>query len=257
MANPVSRSAIPLYHQILLALRDEIRSGTRGPGSLLPTEHELAALHGVSRITARRALVELAGQGLVERRRRAGTRVATGFAPAQFNGDINQALESLIAFGRDTRVAVLEHGKISASGDVAGKLHILAGAPVLRALRLRSDSHGALGAVESFVPVALAAGITRSALLRQPLLELLRAAGHVAGGGQQTVSAACADPDLAQLLDCEQRASILCVERVVTDRTGTPMLLTRARYRGDRYRVTVDFQRVDHEAVNSAISTSE
>src|SRR5579871_3761824 len=64
--------AIPLYHQIYLALRDQIYSGALGYGARAPTEHELAEQFGVSRITARRSLKELADNDLVERRRRTG-----------------------------------------------------------------------------------------------------------------------------------------------------------------------------------------
>jgi GntR family transcriptional regulator len=67
--------AVPLYHQIFLMLRDEIISGRHAIGSTMPTEQGLALAHDVSRITARRALDELAQHGFVERRRRTGTRV--------------------------------------------------------------------------------------------------------------------------------------------------------------------------------------
>jgi GntR family transcriptional regulator len=61
------RTAVPLYHQIFVQLRDEIVSGSRALGSLVPTEQELSENFGVSRITARRALDELALQHFVAR----------------------------------------------------------------------------------------------------------------------------------------------------------------------------------------------
>ncbi|MFC2968201.1 GntR family transcriptional regulator [Acidimangrovimonas pyrenivorans] len=47
------------------------------PGAIIPTEAELAAEFGCARATVNRALRELAAQGVLERRRKAGTRVAT------------------------------------------------------------------------------------------------------------------------------------------------------------------------------------
>ena len=47
------------------------------PGTVIPSETELAEEFGVARATVNRALRELALQGVVERRRKAGTRVAT------------------------------------------------------------------------------------------------------------------------------------------------------------------------------------
>ena len=59
----------PLYHQMFTLLRDRILSGEIPRGSRIPTEFDLAESFGVSRITAKRALDELAAEGLVERRR--------------------------------------------------------------------------------------------------------------------------------------------------------------------------------------------
>jgi GntR family histidine utilization transcriptional repressor len=60
------------------AIRGDLRARLRdwGPGAVIPTEAALAAEYGVARATVARALGDLAAAGLVERRRRAGTRVA-------------------------------------------------------------------------------------------------------------------------------------------------------------------------------------
>lgn len=46
------------------------------PGASIPTEEQLAETFGVARATVNRALRELAAEGVLERRRKAGTRVA-------------------------------------------------------------------------------------------------------------------------------------------------------------------------------------
>ncbi|HUD28473.1 MAG TPA: GntR family transcriptional regulator, partial [Novosphingobium sp.] len=88
-------AAIPLYHQIYLTLRDEITRGDRPFGSPVPTEMELAENYDVSRITARRALDELATGGFVARRRRLGTHVIFRTANKPIEANIDQAVESL------------------------------------------------------------------------------------------------------------------------------------------------------------------
>ncbi|MEU3855045.1 GntR family transcriptional regulator [Streptomyces sp. NPDC029554] len=62
----------PRYLQIADALKKAIEAGTYGPGDRLPGENELAPKHGVSPMTARRALRILASQGLAESRKGAG-----------------------------------------------------------------------------------------------------------------------------------------------------------------------------------------
>ena len=232
--------AVPLYHQIFLALRDEIVSGVRAYGSAVPTEHQLSDRFGVSRITARRALDELSEMGLVERRRRIGTRVIHRARPAAIDADIDQTVESLLAFGRDTAVRVLVLGAAPADAAVAEALGLAPDTPVLRAVRVRYRDDAPLGRIVSYTPLRFADVLTEAALTATPLLELLRRSGARIGSGSQTISALSADPALVEALALEPRAAVLRVERRMQDDDGTPLLLTIADYRADRYRISVD-----------------
>jgi DNA-binding GntR family transcriptional regulator len=58
--------ATPHYRTMAAELRSMIESGELGPGDALPSEYALAARYGVARGTARHALAELEGAGLVE-----------------------------------------------------------------------------------------------------------------------------------------------------------------------------------------------
>ena len=233
---------VPLYHQMFLMLRDEILTGARPYASLLPTEQQLCDDHSVSRVTVRRALEELAQHGLVERRRRTGTRVIHRASTRPIEANIDQAVESLLAFGRDTKVAVLDFNTIPASAEVALRLKIVAGDMVLRAVRIRQLDEQPLGEVVSYVPASFAAALDECALASTPMLALLRSAGHVLGGGEQTISAAVAGGYLANVLGIDDRMPILRIERTVADADGTPLLFTVASYRADRYRIAIDLQ---------------
>jgi GntR family histidine utilization transcriptional repressor len=63
------------FRAVKAAILARIGSGDWGPGALLPTEVELAGSFGCARATVNRALTELAVEGIVDRRRKAGTRV--------------------------------------------------------------------------------------------------------------------------------------------------------------------------------------
>jgi DNA-binding GntR family transcriptional regulator len=54
------------YREIAQALRESIQSGELAPGALLPSESEVASRWTVSRVTARRALSALEGEGLID-----------------------------------------------------------------------------------------------------------------------------------------------------------------------------------------------
>ncbi len=82
----------PLFQQIVDSLLADFRDGRVQAGERLPSENELARLFGVSRITAKKALDELAQAGFVERLRGKGT-----FALAS-GGSAEQVKDHLIGF---------------------------------------------------------------------------------------------------------------------------------------------------------------
>src|SRR6201996_3078361 len=69
-------AGVPLHRQLFLVLHDEIARGAIAPGDALPTEQSLCDQFGVSRITVRRALADLAEQGYIERRQGVGSFVS-------------------------------------------------------------------------------------------------------------------------------------------------------------------------------------
>lgn len=96
-------SKTPVWKSIALSLTSDIAEGRYDTGDRLPTEAQLAAKHGVNRHTVRRALSDMAGQGLVHARRGAGVFVAA--RPTDY------------PIGKRVRY----HKSISANGKIPGK----------------------------------------------------------------------------------------------------------------------------------------
>ena len=233
-------AAVPLYHQIYLQLRDEILSGERPYGSALPTEQELAEIYGVSRITARRVLNDLALHHYVERKRRLGTRVTFRSPAKPIEANIDQAVDSLLALGQGTTVNVIEVAIETAPNTVASALRLEPGEKVLRAVRVRCLDGEPLGYVVSYVSERLEGAITQKTLVRAPILRLLDEAGYHAKHAEQTIGAIQADTMLAEALDIEPRAALLRISRTVYDEADRPFLLTHAHYRSDRFNIRMD-----------------
>ncbi|WP_239025985.1 GntR family transcriptional regulator [Sphingomonas paeninsulae] len=232
--------AVPLYHQIFLQLREEITSGARAFGSRMPTEQELAESFSVSRITARRAMDELAQTHLVERKRRVGTHVIFQPPAKPIEGSIEQALDSLISFGRSTQVKILEMDKVPARPPVSEALQIPNGTPVFRVVRVRWLDGLPLSYIISYIPVALGIEMTRAALKTTPMLSLLEQAGIKIGAATQTISASLADATLANVLAVDIGSPILRVNRTVMDIDKRPVQHILARFRPDRYQIRLD-----------------
>lgn len=122
------------YAALATALRHRIVAGEWPPGTPLPAETSLAAEHSVALGTLRRALELLAEQGLIERRHGKGTFVRGGLAGATMlrffrfgSGD-----------GEVPQSRVLARQSVVAPAEVARRLGMAAGDPVLRLHRLRS-----------------------------------------------------------------------------------------------------------------------
>jgi len=68
--------SLPAYQRIQKVIRERIAAGDLTTGDVVQSERELVRIHGVSLMTARHALSSLEQEGIVERRRGAGTFIA-------------------------------------------------------------------------------------------------------------------------------------------------------------------------------------
>jgi len=104
-----THSAKPPYLQVKEMLYDEIQSGRATPGSALPKETDLAHQLGLSRMTVRRAIVELAEEGLVRRVRGQGTFVQPGARAVARRNAVDAARLQSIAVVNPTPIDRIQH----------------------------------------------------------------------------------------------------------------------------------------------------
>jgi GntR family transcriptional regulator len=228
--------------QVYLALRDHILSGNAGFGARLPTENELAETHGVSRVTVRRALGELARERLIERRRSAGTRVIYR-PPAPMTADITGVLASLADMGRRTAVRLISLDYVPADGPVARALCVSEDQLLQRSVRVRSVDGVPFSYLTTHVPETVSATFTKQELASRPLLELLERAGVKAERARQRIGAASATTEVAQALDVRPGSPLVELVRVVFDQDGCGVEHLHALYRPDRYALEFDLVR--------------
>ena len=238
------RLPTPLYHQIYLILRNQIVAGVYPAGTLLPSEQELTRDYGVSRITAKRALNELAAEGMVTRMRGRGT-VATYRPPqAPISSSVEGLIENLHRMGLRTEAALLSFDYVPADDSVAAALAVAPGAEVQRAVRVRSLEGEPFSHLTTYVPGEIGRSFTADEMSRTPLLQLLERFGIVVSRARQTITATLADPELAPLLGVEVGSALLRIGRVVYDQEGRAVEYITGLYRPDRYQVDMDLERV-------------
>jgi GntR family transcriptional regulator len=247
-----ARIPTPLYHQIFLILRGQIIEGQLGPGAQVPGEEELARQFKVSRITARRALAELAAEGLVTRGRGRGTHViARDREPPQVHGGVEGLIENLMAMGLKTQVQLLDFSYEAAAPDVASALRVAPGEEVQRSVRVRSLVDGPFSYLTTYVPADIGRKFGRKELAREPLLGLLERSGVVIGSADQTLSATLADTRVAPALKVAIGAPLLRIGRIVHDSSGRPVEYIVGLYRPDRYQFRMSLDRVRGEDRNT------
>ncbi len=243
---------LPKYHQVYLVLREQLREGRFDEG--LPGELALMSQFGVARVTVRRALSQLAQEGLIQRAPGRGTRPTPvsaqepGVPPtALANGQqarLTGLLENLVTMGLRTTVKVLSVQRLRAPADVATALQLTAGAAVQKAERVRSTPEGPLSHITTWVPDAISAGFGERELAQKPILVLLEESGVKVGRAEQTISARLADVSLAQHLDVSVGSALLAVRRLIYDEDDRPVQWLHGLYRPDRYEYQMQLSRV-------------
>lgn len=124
------RTQMPVWHLIRMELEHEIRSGLLGPGTRLPSEHELAGRFGVNRHTVRAAFARLADLGLVVPRRGVGVFVAERPPEYAINRDSKWTeIEAGLAAAPTGRLIDAYHRL--AVGRVADLLHLAEGTDLI------------------------------------------------------------------------------------------------------------------------------
>ncbi len=125
-----------IKEEILRRVRDRVWS----PGMLIPNEEVLAQEFGCARVTVNRALRELAQTGLLERKRRAGTRVAA-HPVREARMEIPLVRAEVEAMGAAYRFTVLSREVGAAPEHIRGRLQLCSDAEVLHVRCLHfSDS---------------------------------------------------------------------------------------------------------------------
>ncbi len=214
---PVSTGVgVPLHRQLFLVLHDEIDRGVIAPGDALPTEQTLCDEFGVSRITVRRALADLAEQGYIERRHGIGSFVRE-HGPADVSdvlGAGRSYMEGLRQTQFETEIELIELDARRPPRNVAEVLGT--SGELLHVMRLRRQRRTGepLMVTDAWLPAELADTLTESALIRAPLYELLLNAGVILDRVQHEITAEIAGPRNAHLLDTAIGAALLRVNRL-------------------------------------------
>lgn len=236
---PRPSKGTPLHRQVFLVLRDEIAQQVHEGGTALPREESLCERFGVSRITVRRALAELAALGLVDRRQGVGTFVSADTRLTHAVPSLG-LVEYLKQSQLEAQVSVLGVERRQPPRDVATLLHIEPGEKAVNVLRSRSIDDVPVMLTDAWVSARLAAKITPASLRRHALYELLMIQGVRFGRVIQEISGAVANQQQAETLKVELASPLLKMVRLMHGQNGEPVLYITIYVHAETSRIVMD-----------------
>jgi len=230
---------ISLYRRVESLLRSKILSGKFESGEKLPTENEFVEQFGVSKITIRRALSRLEGEGLITRRSGKGTFVSS-VIPVTKQFTITNNVRDIVVDAQRYEVKLHSFQPIQVKDtripkEIQSFFGFSNGDEIFRIQRLRLLKGIPIYFLENFLPVDTARHITKKDLHTKPLLQILKERiGLRIGGGDIYIEAVPADPDIADILQCQ---------------TYDPLIFRQIYYRystNDPFEIVISFMRAEY-----------
>ncbi|MCD0503379.1 GntR family transcriptional regulator [Bordetella petrii] len=228
--------ALPLYAQLEHALGADIASGALLPDERLPSEDELAARFGVSRITVRTAVQNLVGRGLLEIRRGRGTYVAQPKMRQELT-ELSGFVEDMQALGRTPTARLLDKRVVPADKDVARHLGLAVGTRVYRIERVRLADGVPVSFDETWLPFDIGRKVVRHNLEAEPIFALLEQKyGLPLLEAEYQLEATACNAHVAQGLAVAPGSPVFLIERTSYSLDNRPVDFERLYYRGDLIR---------------------
>lgn len=226
-----------LHARIRAEVEARILSGEWKPGDRLPTETELMARYGCSRMTVNKAMASLAATGLISRNRRAGTIVARPrmHAAVLTIPDIRADIEA-----RGARYAyrlIVDEFRAPCCAHLGAEGHHLGQSRFVRSVHLADDSPVLIEDRHIFLDAVPEA--TKADFSNEPPGPWLL--GHVPWTeAEQRISAIAAETLTAKWLEIDVGGPCLLVERRTWRDTET-LTIAKQIFRGDAFDLTARF----------------
>jgi GntR family transcriptional regulator len=227
-------SRLPLYAQIRQNIEQDFLVKGGEPGKRLPSEDELAARYGASRLTVRRSIDQLVDQSKLKRVHGQGTFVAE--QPVPKTEGLTRWSFDLLSPGGNIAKRVLQVEEVSPTLRVSNLLYTLPTEPVIElTIEIRMDA-APLGYTVARIPKAFASGTETWDLQGKELTAYLtQQYGLEFGKVSERVRAVAAEEDAAEILGVELSSPLLYVDTLIFLTSGIPAILADTFYVGDKY----------------------
>jgi GntR family transcriptional regulator len=232
-----TNGGIPAYQRIQGAIRKRIEAGQLHPGDAVASERELARIHQVSLMTARHALASLEREGVVERRRGIGTFVAT---PKIHFNKLTSYTEQMASRGLSARSKVLYAGILTDENEIAARLSLPAGSPLIKLERVRHAADEPFALETCYLSAEEFKGLADAVLERSSLFSTLeRDYGVELAYADEEIDATAADVRTAKLLAVPRGTSLLRIRQLIYTTKGKAAIYVLGLYLSGRHTLVI------------------
>jgi GntR family transcriptional regulator len=230
-------NGLPAYKRIQSAILELIEEGKLKPGDPVHSERELAKIHSVSLMTARHALTGLEREGIVVRRRGAGTFVAP--PKIHFNKLVGFT-EQMASRGLPASSKTLTAKVVTGEPEIAARLNLPPSASLVKVERLRQGGGEPFSLETCYFSAERFAGLTKAPLAQGSLFALLeRDYDLEIHHADEEIDAVAADAKMADLFEVAKGSPLLRIRQVIFSTAGKPEIFVMGIYRADRHTLLV------------------
>jgi GntR family transcriptional regulator len=237
-------SSSPRYLEIADYLRGLVAAAE--PGDRLPSDAELCERFGVSRMTARQAVMVLANEHVLERKRGSGTFVSSRRVPRALGSPLSFSA-SMRLRGMEPTSRVLRAGPAKLTVEAARSLGVEPSEPAIILERLRL-ADGIPMAIEHAMIPGSPSGLLDEDLTSGSLHAAFERTGRIPTRALAEVGARMATERERDLLQLRAHGIILAEVRTIFDQHDAPLEHTSTFYAAERYAFTAVLYRDDRQA---------
>lgn len=235
-------SASTLAAQLKSIFQGKIDSGEWAPDAMIPSENQLSAIYGVSRMTVRGVISEFVFRGCMYRVPGKGT----------FISDRKFEIESLMYSGLRGQLEEQGHSvstkliacrRIPADQETAAWLGLDVGKEIYVVQRVRSANGVPISWYESYVPYRFCPGLEEEDLAEEQLCQIMsRRYGIRRARAVETLESFSAGRTLAKALNVAQGFPLLLLEDTLYAEQDEIYEFSRVYFRGDRTKIRLEYR---------------
>jgi GntR family transcriptional regulator len=236
-------SPIPLYYQLKNIISEMIENEELAADEVVPTERELCEYHGISRMTANKAIASLVNEGLLYRERGKGTFVV--------KKKEKHPLQNLLGFTEDMQrrgmtidTKIISFQRKPATKKLQYDLQLGEQQDIFEITRLRSVNGEPYAIETAYLPTVLCEGLTVALLENNSLYNILeKQFGLQIEYASQTIEPVLVNDYESQMLQVKQKTLALMFSRLTYTKKNIPFEVTKSIYRSDRYKFEITLKR--------------